>query len=59
MGLSGYGLLRLHEVKIENGKIGYQYFYDANRAMSDEQYDLGYGHGHSYCGVAANAVIGF
>jgi hypothetical protein len=59
MGLSGYGALRLHEIKIENGALRYQYLYDANRAMEDDQYSLGFGHGFSYCGVAANAVIGF
>ncbi|PIR39246.1 MAG: hypothetical protein COV35_01650 [Alphaproteobacteria bacterium CG11_big_fil_rev_8_21_14_0_20_39_49] len=59
MGLSGYGALRLHEVKIRKGKMEYKYFYDANKAMSDGQYSLGFGHGFSYCGVAANAVIGF
>ncbi len=59
MGLSGYGALRLHEIKIDSGNLEYKYFYDANRAMNDEQYSLGFGHGFSYCGVAANAVIGF
>lgn len=59
MGLSGYGGLRLHEVRIERGSLRYKYFYDANRALEDKQYQLGYRHGYFYCGVAANAVIGF
>lgn len=62
MGLSGYGGLRFHEIRwgdsITN-PIKYEYNYNAIRAMEDDQYSLGFGHGFSYCGVAANAVIGF
>ena len=62
LGLNGYGGLRFHEVTWGNSiakPLIYEYNYDANRAMDDEQYSLGVGHGFSYCGVAANAVIGF
>ncbi len=62
MGLSGYGALRFHEVTWGDSlsqPLKYQYAYDANRAITDNQYSLGVGHGYGYCGVAANAVIGF
>ena len=62
MGLNGYGMMRLHEVTWGDSllhPLKYQYQYDANRALDDDQYGLGYGHGFSYCGTAANAVVGF
>jgi hypothetical protein len=62
MGISGYGAMQLYEWKLGSSLLSpveYTQQYNANRALEDSQYSLGFGHGFSYCGVAANAVIGF
>jgi hypothetical protein len=64
IGIAGFGGQRLMDsstfpTALVTSNDNMKYRYDPNKALHNELYALGMKHGGNYCGIAANAAVGY